>query len=741
MNRDIALAPERGSWAVEPYESSLQQPSGLAPTLDLPTILRIIRDWRWHILAAVVAGLAIAVIYTMVTTPMYRAWVIMQANPPTVEVLDDQTGGQTDSPQPRDFVATQVGLLSARSLAERVAQDLGLANDAAFVSQDGDAKQRLRAATAKISEGLSVVPPEDGQLISFSFESDSPARAAKIANGIADAFIESKLQRRYESSAYARNFLQRQIAKTRTELEKSERDLVRYAQAEGIINSASGESSNPLGSDANSPQGQSLTQINQALSTATATRVAAEAAYRAALHGGVTTSEASTAQPLRQARAQLQAQYQEKRSIMKADHPEVVSLRKQIEELDRQIARETSSAERARVNELRDAYEAAASAERALQAKVSTLKSQVLDLRGRSIRYAILQRDVDTNRALYDALLQRYKQIGVAGGIGTSPVSIVDHADPPGKPFKPNLLLNVALGLVGGFLFGVLVAIALEYLNDTIKTRQDVRTKLRLPCIGTIPKRLAKSDFVEDLRDPASAVSEAYSTVAASLGFSTESGVPKVLLITSSRPSEGKSSTALALAQNFSRRGRRVLLIDCDTRKPAFIAPSGEGGLTTLLTNGEPIASSISPTHFENLWLLPAGPVPPNPADLLSTTRFRQVIQEASNQFDLVILDAPPVIGLADAPLIASICKDVLFVIESAKTRTTVARECIGKLLAAGAHIIGVTITKSTEERGRHGYGYGYGYGNGYGSGHKYGRIGKNDSQIALIPEQPEADA
>ncbi len=740
MNRDLALTHDDRGWPIQPYDPAHQQRAELAPTLDFPTLLRIMREWRWLILAAVAAGLALAVVFTMVTTPMYRAWVILQVNPPTVEILDEGSSSQTESQTPWDFVATQVGLLSSRSLAERVAQDLNLANNPKFIDQEGDAGDRLQAATKKVSKNLHVIPPDEGQLIQFNYDSESPVLSAQIANGIAEAFINSNLQRRYESSAYARNFLERQIAKTRTELEKSERELVSYAQAQGIINTASDQNSSPLSTDANSPQGESLTETNRAASEATARRVAAEGAYRAALGGGVTSSETTSTQELRQSRAKLQAEYEQKRTLMKPEHPEMLSLRSQISELDRQIARENSNVAGARINALRNDYQAALAAERALQSRVSQLKGDVLNLRGRSIRYAILQRDVDTNRALYDALLQRYKEIGVAGGIGTAPVSIVDRADPPKDPFKPKLGMNLLIGLTLGFVLGMLVAIGLEYLNDTIKSREDVRNKLGLACLGTVPKKPGKGDFVEDLKDPTSGISEAYSTVAASLGFSTETGVPKVLLLTSSRPAEGKSSSALALAQNFSRRGRSVLLVDCDLRKPAFKSPSEDSGLTTLLTNNESVATGISATHFENLWLLPSGPIPPNPADLLSTARFHAIIREASAQFDLVIIDAPPVIGLADAPLIASMCKDVTFIIEAGKTRTSVAREAVSKLKAAGAHILGVTLTKSREGRGGYGYGYGYGYGGyGYGYGYKYGSVGRTRTEIALIPDQSDA--
>ena len=336
------------------------------------------------------------------------------------------------------------------------------------------------------------------------------------------------MQRRYEASAYARNFLERQIAKTRADLEKSERQLVAYAQAQGIINTSVGEEGKPAG-DTNSLQGESLIALNQALAEATARRVAAEGAYRAGIAVGATSDVTASTQVLRQSRAALEAEYQDKRTLMKPDHPDMLSLRSRINELDRQIARETSQASSGRTNTLLAEYRGALAAENALQGRVASLKGSVLDLRGRSIQYTILQREVDTNRSLYDALLQRYKEVGVAGGIGTSPVSIVDRAEVPGGPYKPNLLLNLLLGLGLGLVGGIAAAVALEYLYDTIKTRDDVRHKLGLACLGAIPKTAGQESFIEELKDPRSVVSEAYSAVVASLRFSTEEGLPKTV--------------------------------------------------------------------------------------------------------------------------------------------------------------------------------------------------------------------
>ena len=297
----------------------------------------------------------------------------------------------------------------------------------------------------------------------------------------------------------------------------------------------------------------------------------------------------------------------------------------------------------------------------------------MLDLRGRSIRYTILQREVDTNRALYDALLQRYKEIGVAGGIGTAPVSIVDRADVPRTPFKPNLLLNVILGLVGGLAVGIGGAVSLEFVNDTIKSRQDVRKKLALPCLGVVPNSTSKSSYLDDLKDAGSIFSDAYAAVVAALQFSTESGMPKVIFSTSTRAGEGKSSSALALSQNLARRGHRVLLIDSDLRKPAFKVEEQGIGLSKLLTTNDDLAAHVIKTQHAGLWLVPSGPVLPNAADLLSTDRMRKIISHAADRFEFVVIDGPPTLGLADSPLLAAAAGNVIFVIESGRTRTRAA--------------------------------------------------------------------
>ncbi|MCW3797077.1 polysaccharide biosynthesis tyrosine autokinase [Sphingomonas sp. BN140010] len=737
MNRDLAIGGP-GNRALSDRVVPPNRTIGIherhqGPRLDLPTLLRIVREWRWLVLGAAAFGLALGVVTTLLKTPLYKAWVTLEVNPPRVEITDEQQRERSSSGDDTwDFLQTQVGLLGSRSLAERVAQDLNLVSNPA-VAGNGDATARLKTAASTVAGGLQVTAPEEGRLIRFNYTSADPALAAQIANGVADGFINSNLQRRFEASNYARRFLERQIGRTRNDLERSEKQLVSYAQSQGIINLGEAGDGKSGSSDGGSLQAESLSALNSALAEATAKRVAAEGAYRAALSSGPTTEVNTSTQALRQSRAALEAEYQDKRTLLKPDHPDMLSLRSRIDELDRQIARETARVSGGRSNSLAQEYRAALAAERALQGRVSGLKGSVLDLRGRSVRYNILQREVDTNRALYDALLQRYKEIGVAGGIGAAPISIVDRADVPGAPFTPNMPLNLMIGLGLGVLAGVGAAVGFEFLSDTVRTREDVRSKLQVACLGSVPKhggRGAGGPLVDELRNPSSPVSEAYTAVTAALRFTTEEGVPRTLLVTSTRESEGKSSTALAVSQSFARQGRSVLLIDADLRKPSFQTGRDEQGLTGLLTNHDQLAEQVVPTQFENMWLLPCGPLPPNPADLLSTRRFGAILEEAAQQFDVVVVDGPPILGLADAPLLSASVHGVLFVVESGKTRTRAAVESLNRVEASGAHVLGAVLTKSTERDGGAGY---YSY--------RYGQVeDRRPNKLVMIAHQPAGE-
>jgi capsular exopolysaccharide synthesis family protein len=726
MNNHGGYLPNQG--AVLPFDPSGRLPAHTGLTdvafgrpaksdsrFDINEIWRIVAKWWWLIAGIAVACLLAAIVISLMITPLYRAQSTIEVKPEGVQVVGKEIGEvQPPSANSREFLNTQVGLLKSRSLAERVARSTNLANNEALFDQDAPRASREAAAAGMVQGGVTIAAQRDSALISIAVEDPNPELAARLANAYADNFIQSNMERRYEATSYARNFLQQRIAAVKTRLEQSERQLVDYAQKQGIITLAVDTGGTGTSRQEQSIDAATLIQTNNALSAAKSDRIAAEQRYRqaAGAQSRVAVISDPTVQALGQQRSQLEAQYQQKLALFKPEFPEMIQLRNQIDSLDKEIARQRSNVAGSTSGNLQAEYQAALARENALQAKVNEGKAALMALRERSIQYTILQREVDTNRSLYDALLQRFKEVGVAGGVGTNVVSVVDRAQVPGGPFKPNLPLNIMIGLAVGLLLGLGTAFSIEWIDDTIKTPDDVGTKLGLASLGVIPGVGKGLAVREQLEDPRSQVSEAYQSVRTALQFSTDHGVPRSLLVTSTRASEGKSSTALALAQTLANLGASVLLIDADLRKPTFRGPTSTSqGLSSLLAGSEKVAECVHPTQMERLFLLPSGPIPPNPAELLATGRFREILQEALAKFDHIVIDSPPVLGLADAPMLASSVEGTLMVIEAGAIRRAAALNAVNRLRASDARLMGAVLTKFNALKVGYGYGYGYGYG------------------------------
>lgn len=676
---------------------------------DPSDIWRVIAKWWWLILAIVVSCVLAAIVLSLLITPEYRARTTVEVNAEGTQVVKMGELEPMRVPD-REFLTTQAALLRSRSLAERVARSLNLANNPAVVNQEAPRASREQAAAGMLMSSVIIEPERDTRLLKITAQSTDPALAAQIANAYAQSFIQSNLERRYEATSYARNFLEQRIATVKAKLEESERQLVAYAQKQGIITLNVDSGNGSTGRSEQSIDAASLVSLNEALSRAKSERIAAEQRFRQAQGNSSTTDVIMnpTVQALSTQRAQLQGEYQEKLNLYKPDFPMMVQMRARIDQLGREIQNQSRSVSGA----LQSEYAGAVARENALQAKVNSLKAGLLNLRERSIQYTILQREVDTNRSLYDSLLQRFKEVGVAGGVGANLVSIVDRAQIPGAPFKPNLPLNMALALVAGLLLGFGTAFAIEWIDDTVKTPDDLTGKLGLAALGVIPMLPKGAAVRNQLEDPRSQVSEAYQSVRTALQFSTDHGIPRTLLITSTRASEGKSSTALALAQTLASLGASVLLIDGDLRKPTFRGPSGTSdGLSSLLAGADNLKDCIHPTEMEHLFLLPSGQIPPNPAELLSSDRLKRILDEVTGMFDYAIVDAPPVLGLADAPLLASMCEGTLVVIESGSVRRAAVLNSLKRLHMADARIMGGILTKFNATKSGYGYGYGYGYG------------------------------
>jgi len=679
---------------------------GLARAFDPAEILRILLKWKWLIVAALVLGPLLALAASLAMSPKYQAVSQIQINQEDPVVVPGAASAKPLLINGQEFLATQIGLLKSRALSLRVVDALRLANNPEYVGQTGSAAERRDLATERVRSQLLIEPVRDSRLVNINITGTDPVLAARLADAYAEQFISSNLDREFEATAYARKFLEERIGSTRARLENSERELVDYASRQGIVELGSGGE----GGGQSSIEASTLVDLNKALGEARNQRILMEQRYRRA--GGTAANSDAVNNPLLQdltgKRAEAQAEYQEKLVVFLPGLPAMVALKERISSLDRDIARIRGSVGTASRLE----FEGAAAREAELQARFDAMKGKVLDLRSRSIQYTILQREVDTNRALYDALLQKYKEVGVGNGVGTNKVAVVDRARVPQAPVSPNILLNVLLGLIAGLLIGVGGAFLIEFIDDTIKAPEDVRTKLHLTLLGAMP--MGEERFMDEVADPKSDLIEAAHSLRTALQFATGHGMPRTMLITSSRPGEGKSSVSLALATSLALLGRKVVIIDADMRKPTFYVGNASRKDTPGLSNvlsGELLLDAVThESHIKHLSIVPAGPIVPNPAALLSDGGFANLLEMAQQRFEFVVIDGPPVMGLADAPLMGSVVEGTLIVVEASEVHRSTVLTAVARLRAANSRLLGAVLNKFESRRAGYGYGYSYSY-------------------------------
>lgn len=703
--------------------------------IDLLAYWHLLVKRRWLILGIVSAVGALALIHTLLTPPTYRATAVMQIESESMQVMQVQGISPVQGGYDPDFNITQYELLKSRALAERVAEDMNLVGsnifqrlqppswfqrlrrllrlggqtasqpDAQIMAKkdtksatDADATE-LRRATGLIQGGLSIEPVRNSHLVMIHFNSVLPTFAAQAANAVADGYIASSMDRQFGASSYAKKYLEDQLAQLKSRLEDSERALVIFAQKENIVPAANGTSL----------VGQNLSDLNASLAKAQDQRIRAEARWNqakaasgAALPADMLTG--SVLSVLQQQHAQLRGEYQDKLQTFKPDYPTMLALKGRIDEVQKQMVAELANI-RASV---KAEYDAAASQEKMLETELASLRTQTLDVDSRSIQYNIFKRDVDTNRQLYNALLQRYKEVGMAGGVKSSNLSIVDRAEVPTGRFAPSLSRNLMLGLLLGVVLGVTLSLLLEFLDDTLKTPLDIENRLNLAVLGIVP-RLAKQSPAEALKDPRSAFSESYRSVRTALQFSTDQGVPKVLLVTSPAASEGKSTSALTLARNFAQLGKRVLLIEGDLRNPSLnkiLRLPMEVGLSSLLAGAATLAQAVIKTDDERLDVILSGPIPPSPTELLAGPKLVSLLMTGAEKYDQIIIDGPPVLGIADAPILANVAAGTLLIVRSGSTRISSAQSAVRRLKATRARLIGSLLTQYDAKASGYGYNY-----------------------------------
>ena len=501
-------------------------------------LLTIIKRRKWLILTVISACLVLGLVITLLMKPEYTAKSMIEIQRESSSIVKVPGQDSSTSFADQEFYATQYGLLQSRALAERVATNLGLYDNLTFFEQanvrgaadwfeNGRPKAapstralRIRIAGEILLGKLSVQPGRLSRLVEIAFTGPDPATAQKIVNAWSVNFIEATMERRLDATSYARNFLEKRLEQLRTRIDESERRVVNYAAREGIVNLPGGQDATGAATSERSLVGDDLANLNRELVQATADRVKAQSRLKGA---ALETPEAlvnPTISSLRQRRAELSAEYARIMVQFSPNYPPALALKSQIERLDQSIGDE----ERRVGGTLRETYQAARQREANLKGQVNGLKGDVLDLRRRSIQYNIFQRDADTNRQLYDALLQRYKEIGVAGGVGATNIAVVDPAEVPLRKSKPRVLLNMLLALAAGLALGAIAAWVAEQIDQGIADPSDVESTLGLPLLGSIPKLIGEPP-TNALRDRKSLLTEAYISLLTRLSFATDHGI------------------------------------------------------------------------------------------------------------------------------------------------------------------------------------------------------------------------
>lgn len=724
-----------GQHRAESYPT--QPPESNKADTDVRDLLSSLVRRKWFIAGITGLFAVIAVIMSLSMTPTYRAQATIKIDPDETKVLDFDVSTANGKRENKEFMQTQYKLLKSRALAKRVI--LGLELESTLLNASEEEKQKpfyadlidsikekiksnkpdngledqkeLPPAEIAFLKSLTIEPAGKSQLVNIYYEAKDPKLAAAITNSLAENFIKMNLDGRLDSADHAKKFLQEQIILAKTKLQESEEHLVKYEREKNIINTGSG---NSLISD-------SLEVINRAYAEARKERIDAEASFnkRQTASGNIRTLDNQVIQALKSDLQRLQSKYQENLQIYKPNYPMMKELQNQIRTTQGTLHRELKNVKSGVQQDLKTQYTAALQREKELKLELDREKGRLLDTRDRSLEHNTLQREVQSNRELYESLLQRMKEVGVAGGVGTNNISVIDTAFPPTNKYKPNTKLNLTLGIMLGLMIGSLLALLLEHTDDRIKSVDDLKKLTELPVLGIFPNMKVSNPgknkrvpiLVAD--HPSSAIAEAFRSLRTNMLFATPEGVPKLLHLTSSSSGEGKSNAAINLASVFAQTGKSVLIIDGDLRKPSihkYLNLSNHVGLTDYINGDISVSEIETETRVENLTVITAGSFSPNPADSLSSNRMLDLLKQAADAYDLVVIDSPPVMGLADALVLSNRSSATLFVVASHETRKTHILGALERLRMGYGNVIGFVLTKAREGK-KTGYGYDYEYG------------------------------
>ncbi|MFM2371324.1 MAG: hypothetical protein RIS85_1057 [Pseudomonadota bacterium] len=691
--------------------TAAQSDEGSESFLSLAVLRGILYRQR-HILIGIVAlALVAGVVITLLTKPTYSASATVQIVPGGSQILEGQElDRDIGSNEVVRYMQTQSTIITSRRLAYRVVDSLKLTERKDFLGEeliagkpqgvsDAEWKKSLREiAAGMVQGGASVDVPFDNQIITIHYRSGSPENAALIANALADNYVSEESRRVLELNTYAVDYVNTKIAEVRAKLQEAELKTNAYAKANSLVGDTESAPTEKGETAISAPAitVTNLASINSTYMQARAKRIEAEQRWKAI--AGVPASQLPEVQQnpsivaMVTDRSKAATEMAQLRQRYGDNFPRIQELKDQIAALDSQINRASSDIK----NSIRNSFEVAMRQEQALSGEVNKVSGETLGEQDRRVRYNLLNRDATALRTQLASLLDRYNQLSAAANINTDSSRKLDAAMVPGGPVSPNLFKNLLVALIVGLGLALGITVLLETFDDKLRSADDVERKLGYPLLGYTPV-VDDGDLPDQTADPFSPLMESYSSIRTAIDFA-HPGQSRVLLVTSSEPSEGKSITTSVLGSKYAQLGRKTLLIEADLRKPTlarhFSPKAAEKGIAEVLLGDADLASVLIPSGFEHLDVLPAGRAKVNPVELLSSQAMLEFIERCRKEYALIIFDSPPVMGLADAPLIGRIVDGVVFIVEANRTHFGQTKAALRRLRGAGANVLGIVLTK-----------------------------------------------
>jgi polysaccharide biosynthesis transport protein len=707
-----------------------QLPPSIYPPLPaqdsvLREYLRVLIKRKLVVISCLVVIFLLVLIATLRTTPIYEAAgsiAINKLDPGLISFKDSGAGSDYYDPADLD---TEVKILRSDLLALQVIKQLNLdkrpefGGDGEIVSPNslGLTTNVLDLNSARMSGllgafrgNLRVALQPNTRVIEIRFASPNKELAATIVNTLVNTYIEQNFKTKFESTMQASDWLSKQLVDLQMKVETSQEKLVRYQKEHSIL--GIDEKQNIIT--------EKLDELNKELTVAESDRMQKESLYRLIQGGdaeviasssgaeaGDASSPSALLEKLRAQKADLKIQVADLGTQFGPSYPKVAQLNNQLKEVDVQIQAETGKL----ALRVRDQYRAAMQREGMLRAAMEKQKQQANQLNESAIEYSLLKRDVETNRTLYEGLLEKLKEAGVTAGLRSNNIKVVDVARIPMAPSEPNVPRNLAFALLLGLTSGIGLAFLLENLDNSVRTPEQAQIISALPALGMIPlgskrssverKGLAVASSREAVElvtqsRPQSQMAESYRALRTSLLLSSLGAPPKVILITSAMPQEGKTTTSINTAVVLAQKGVRVLLIDADLRRPGIHKALGMGprsGLSNILTGSADVQQTITRSPLvPSLSILPAGTPPPNPAELLASANTRDLIEALRHDYDHIVIDTPPTLSVTDAVVLSTRADAVVLVIRSGKTTKQALRRARELLFRVNARVTGVLL-------------------------------------------------